>query len=421
MTPRPLKLLEAVRASYWFIPGVMAVAALILGATLVYTDAVIGSGWLDKIAVYQSNKPAGAREVLATIAGSSITVAGTVFSVTIVAISFAAGQYGPRLLTNFMADRGNQVTLGTFAATFLYCLEVLRTIRGGEDSAFVPDLAVSIALVLAVASILVLIYFIHHVPSSIHVNTVVAHVGCSLLAGIEDRFPRHLGGAGGEPARTPAEAPAPLDSAAIGYVQSVSEEMLMEVASRRDLLVRMRSQPGDFVRPGRPIADVWPAERVDDATRAELLKAFAVGDRRSPAQDLNFLADELVEIATRALSAGVNDPTTAITCLEWLAAAAAKIGGRDEPDRCRVDKGGKLRVIAEPATFATFVSRVFGGLRQYVAGDANAAGRALSLLAELSHATSRPDQRRVLEHEAAALRAAATAKVDPSVATWPAG
>lgn len=406
MSSKFFNLLESLRASYWFLPGVMAMAALLLGAGVVYVDVTIGSDWLDALAWYQSNKPAGAREVLSTIAGSSITVAGTVFSVTIVAISFAAGQYGPRLLTNFMSDRGNQVTLGTFVATFLYCLEVLRTIRGGDKGNFVPDLAVLVALALAVASIVVLIYFIHHVPHSIHVNTVIAGIGRKLLADIDNRFPERVGtGAPDDRATLPAGAPLCVAGHATGYIRSVNEQALMSTAERCDIVVRLCRGPGDFVRPGQPLFEIWPSASLDEGAGDALRDSFAVGNSRTPTQDMRFLADELVEIATRALSRGVNDPFTAITCLDWLCAAVAEIGRRASPTAYRLDDEGRLRVIAEPTRFETLVPRIFGTLRPYVARDENAAAHATRLLTELAAGCTCAQQRAVLTDQASRLAA----------------
>jgi uncharacterized membrane protein len=141
----------------------MALLAILLGALMIWVDVRLGSNWIKGVSWYQQIRADGAREVLSTIAGSMVTVAGVVFSITIVALSYASSQYGPRVLTNFMSDRGNTITLGTFIATFLYSLMVLRTIRGGDDE-FVPQYSVIVAMLLAVCSIGVLIYFIHHVP-----------------------------------------------------------------------------------------------------------------------------------------------------------------------------------------------------------------------------------------------------------------
>ncbi|RYE54499.1 MAG: DUF2254 domain-containing protein, partial [Hyphomicrobiales bacterium] len=197
MKARLLRLSEGLRESYWFLPTLMAMAAMILAGVMIALDTVEGSEWMDGLPWLYAARPDGARQVLAAIGGSMITVAGTVFSVTIAAVVYASGQYGPRLLSNFMSDRGNQVTLGTFIATFVYCLLVLRTIRSPEEvgagAGFVPNLALLVAVLLALSSIAVLIFFIHHVPSKLHINNVIEEIGDKLIAEIDSRFPRFIG------------------------------------------------------------------------------------------------------------------------------------------------------------------------------------------------------------------------------------
>lgn len=401
-----VKVAEAVRTSYWFIPSLMAFFAIILGAVMVWLDAGPGAGWLDGVGWYQSVKAEGAHQVLSTIAGSMITVAGVVFSITIVAISFASSQYGPRVLTSFMSDRGNKVTLGTFIATFLYCLVVLRTIRGGDEGEFVPQMAVVVGLLLALCSIGVLIYFIHHVPQTIHVNNVIALIGRQLIRDVDKRFPAFIGD---EPEGQPGAAdasraaaagfgygegskPCPVEGRATGYIQAIDDSALMEAAEGADLVLRLHYRPGDYLLAGRTLLDAWPAERVDSDVAEALRGAYSTGSRRTPYGDLGFLMNELVEIATRALSSGVNDPTTAKTCLDWLGAGASEIARRRLPDAHRVDEEGKLRVIAPPDGFAEYIQRAFGELRQYLAGDANAALHSLRTMGEVASACATRDQ-----------------------------
>ena len=426
MQPRVLKLLENIRSSYWFVPTVMAVAALVLGASIVYVDAEIGSGWLDGLSWYQSNKPDGAQEVLSTIAGSAITVAGVVFSITIVSVSFAASQYGPRVLTNFMGDRGNQVTLGTFIATFLYCLVVLRTIRGGDEGDFVPDLAIIVALILALCSIAVLIFFIHHVPRSIHVNSVVAGIGRQLIVSLDERFPELIGRSGQPNRSHEASVPASLKgevpesasdvtavaSLGTGYIEAIDDERLMEVASRSRLVLRLEYQPGDYIHAGRSFALVWPTEQVTDEAVEHLQATFAVSTRRTPLQDTRFLIDELVEVGTRALSPGVNDPFTAITCLDWLGAALSEAARRKLPSPYRLDGSGNLRVIAAPITFAGYVERALGQFRQYLATDKNACLHALLTIERVADACVSEEQIANLQAQADGLRAGAREALD---------
>ena len=431
MRIRPRVLVEDVRSSYWFVPSLMAVAALMLGASIIYVDAVIGSDWLDGLSWYQSNKPDGAQEVLSTIAGSAITVAGVVFSITIVSVSFAASQYGPRVLTNFMSDRGNQVTLGTFIATFLYCLVVLRTIRGGDEGDFVPDLAIIVALVLAICSIAVLIFFIHHVPRSIHVNSVVAGIGRQLISSLGDRFPEFIGsepegmGAGveaslplalrSEPEVGPAPDLAAIRSPRTGYIEAIDDEQLMGVAQESKLIVRLRYRPGDYIHDGRVFAEAWPPEQMTDQAREKIEGSFAVSSQRTPLQDTRFLIDELVEVGTRALSPGVNDPFTAITCLDWLGAALSEVARRKLPSAYRLDDEGAIRVIASPMTFRNFVDRGLGQFRQYLASDKNACLSAIETVERVAAACVNDDQITALAEEIEELRSAAREALDPSL------
>lgn len=432
MQLRLLKLVEDVRASYWFVPSLMAFAALVLGATVIYIDAVIGTKWLQALSWFQDNEPDGAREVLSTIAGSAITVAGVVFSITIVSVSFAASQYGPRVLTNFMSDRGNQVTLGTFIATFLYCLMVLRTIRGGDDNNFVPDLAILVALFLALCSIAVLIFFVHHVPRSIHVNTVIAGIGRQLIASMDERFPEYIGNSAGssDEALIEAKIPealqsgshpslnmqaTPARSPATGYIEAIDDERVMKTACHAGLVIRLHYQPGDYIHRGRMFAEVWPRAQLTDKAREELEGAFAVSSQRTPLQDLRFLIDELVEVGTRALSPGVNDPFTAITCIDWLGAALSDAAQRKLPSPYRLDKCGDLRVIAAPLTFADIVDRALGQFRQYLATDKNACLHTIRTIELVAAACASEEQVKVLIGQAEELRSASREALDPSL------
>jgi uncharacterized membrane protein len=390
-----VKLIDRLRESYWFIPAIMALAALVLAATMIWIDSRVGTGWMDGISWLYAARPSGARSLLSAIGGSMVTVAGTVFSITIAAVVYASGQYGPRLLSNFMEDRGNQVTLGTFIATFLYCMVVLRTIRspgesGGGAGAFVPQLAVLVAVALMLASVAVLIFFIHHVPTRIHINNVIERIGTRLFHGIAERFPRHVGQPldMAEPPALPAglrdgHVAGQVSGGATGYVQLVDEQALIDVARRYDMVVRIERRPGDFVHADDALAHLSREDAPDDALAA-VRRAFSVGPRRSPTQDVAFLVDELGEIAARALSPGVNDPFTAMTCLDWMGAAFADLAGRPTPSRFRADEDGVLRVVACPISFSDLVEEGCGRLAPYAASDRNAAMRYLEMLARVA-------------------------------------
>ncbi|EQB00979.1 DUF2254 domain-containing protein [Sphingobium indicum] len=402
MRARLLRLADMLRQSYWFLPSLMAAAAILLAGGMIWLDSYQGSLWMDRLPWLRASRPSGARQLLSAIGGSMITVAGTVFSVTIAAVVYASGQYGPRLLSNFMRDRGNQITLGTFIATFLYCLVVLRTVRSPEESGgvgFVPNLALLVAVLLALCSIAVLIFFIHHVPSKIHINNVIEDVGQRLLREVGHRFPRLLGDPSNPRHDDEAAIPDPLrrygdarptsklrfvESAGTGYIQFVRDEELLRLAACHDLVIRLHYQPGDFVHAGRPLLEAWPAERCGEEAYRALANTFLIGSQRTALQDLRFLIDELVEIAARALSRGVNDPFTAVTCLDWLSAAMSDLCGREIPSHLRQDEEGSLRVIAHPHGFNEFLDRGFGALAQYCANDMVAAQRFLSSLGEVA-------------------------------------
>lgn len=406
---------QAVRASYWFVPSIMVILAIILGATMVWLDSGPLAGLFNELTWYQQSKPDGAREVLSAIAGSAITVAGVAFSITIVAISFAANQYGPRILTNFMSDRGNQFTLGTFIATFVYCLVVLRTIYSG-DTDFVPQLAIVVALFLALATTSMLIFFIHHVPQSIHVNRVLASIGRQLIHSIDKRFPEKFGD---PPEQSDEEREhfaqvarsildhedrwCEIDCESNGYLQALDEDNILEVATDNQLILNLVRTPGQFLYRGQALFKAYPADRVTDDVRSELRESWSIGSSRTPTQDEMFLIDELVEIAARALSSGVNDPYTAIACTDWLAAAAAELARRREPSPYRLDNEGELRVIAPPDTFEVHIDRGFGRLRPYAARDVNAATHSFQMLTELCGECRTREQVRVIARECEAL------------------
>ena len=424
MRARVLALVEDIRTSYWFIPSLMSLAAVALSFGLTMLDGRVGAGWIEGVGWLYGNKPDGARTLLSTVAGSMIGVAGVTFSITIASVVYASGQYGPRLLTNFMGDRGNQITLGTFIATFLYCLLVLRTIRAADESPdgstpsgdligeFVPHIAVVTALALVLASVAVLIFFIHHVPESIHVSNVIAGIGRDLRDKIERLFPEHLGRGVGESESERAQEALPdafydeaeaVVASGTGYVQGVSGDAILAVAEEADLLVRLRHRPGDFVAEGDTLALVWPPGRADASVQERIRIGYAWGRHRTAMQDTGFLFNELVEIAARALSPGVNDPFTAISCMDWLAAALKALADRDFPSGARVDGSGELRVVMTERTFEDFVTSTYGQLRPYAAADPNACLHALKTIAEVAVRCERPERLRALRREADAL------------------
>ena len=361
----------SLRSTYWFIPTIMAVAAGVAAVLLVRADRYLSAEHADRLGWIYAGGPEGARAVLGVVAGSVMGTAGVTFSITIAALSLASTQLGPRLLYNFMRDRGNQFVLGTFIASFVYCLLILRTIRGAEEEGyFVPAMSVTAGVGLGLASLGVLIYFIHHVAVSIQAPNVVAAVGRDLARVVEVEFATENAI---PPGKTTPDLPDGFDEQAAevpttedGYVQALDEEALVKIAARADLLLVVEQRPGHFVAEESPLVRAWPPGSLDDRLVREIRSHFVVGASRTPEQDVEFAVDQLVEVAVRALSPAINDPFTAIGCLDWLGAALCRAGRGRTPDPVRKDAAGRVRVIHRcPISFAGLVDGAFNQIRQF--------------------------------------------------------
>ena len=399
-------------ASYWFLPALLTIGAILLSLVTYSIDLGLGEDWIGGIGWLHGSKPDGARALLSTIAGSMVSVAGTVFAITIAAVVYASGSYGPRLLTNFMTDRGNQLSLGVFIATFVYCLLILRTIRQPDeisafgtigDGGFVPDLSLIVAFGLALISVGVLVYFLHHVPDSIRINSVVASIGKHALKEIDERFPDPADG-NGLPERCIPDGPV-VRAKRTGYLEVLDFSTLGRACEAQGAKVHLRVRPGDFVHPDMALFVVEGS--IGEDAEHDLRRAFAIGDSRTPSQDLEYLIDEMVEIALRALSPGINDPFTAITCLHWLAAATAAIAMRDlnrDPDGGRYGERGVYMLHDD---FAHFVARGFGSVRASAATSAIGARKFIEALASCAEGRPPADRVAVLREEARQLLAQA--------------
>lgn len=413
MRSRLLGLWESLRTSFWFVPSLMALAAAGLSAGTVALDGgPVGAKLAESAGWLWSGGPDGARALLSTVASSMITVAGTVFSITIAALTLASSQFGPRLLRNFTRDVGNQVVLGTFVATFLYCLLVLRTVRSQAEGGFVPYLSVTCGMLLAVASIGVLIFFIHHVTASIQAESLAAAVGAELRGDIARLCPPAPPGPGdaepGPPAMPPQREGCAVRAAGSGYVQGVDRDGLVAAAEEGDLLVQVLRRPGDFVSRGDALLRAWaPEGSLPEDRAARLRGAFSLGPNRTPTQDVRYGVRQLTEIATRALSPGINDPFTAMGCTDWLADALAEMAASGEPSGVWRGAGGRPRLLEEPVGFAELAGLSVEPLRTYGADSAMVVVHLLHALARLAERVDRPSHRAALLREAELTAAAA--------------
>jgi uncharacterized membrane protein len=394
---------EYLRGTYWAVPSAMAVAAVALSFGVIQLDRALAAKLIDQLSWVYTGGPEGARAVLSTIASSMITVAGVTFSITIVALTLASQQFGPRLLRNFLRDLGNQVVLGTFVSTFLYCLLVLRTVRGSDDAEFVPHLAVTAGVVMAMLSLGVLIFFIHHVATSIQATQIIANVAGDLEAAIDRMFPEDIGKDSGS-AEGPRVSADGLNEPGVravlatttGYVQAIDADALMSLAREHDAVVTVHARPGSFLRTGGMLLTVAMSPGRPDPEDKPFHSVFIVGSSRTGSQDVTFFIDQLVELAVRALSPGINDPATARLCIDRLEQSLCHLAGRAMPSAARYDDDGRLRVLAYPTAFPDVVETAFHEIARYGRSSVSVTCRLLEAVGNVGSCVRRDDHRRAL-------------------------
>lgn len=361
------KYLQDIRASYWFLPTALALLAVLVAQSTLALDRnnpPLPDSW-------QTTQVEGARATLALISQSMIGVAGVMFSITIVAVSFASGNFGPRLIGNFMRDRGNQWCLGILIATFVYTLLILRAVQSafgpnGEGAAFVPHVSMLVALGLTAVAVMSMIYFVHHIPETINVSNISAALGNRLHTSLRsarstdddtDRSDDH--------AIPDRAADVQVRLHASGYIQTWNKSRLEELATEHDMVVQVAHVAGDFISSNTPVLQIWCAADVPDKLLDAFRDCFALGSVPTEPQNPLFIVDQLVEMVARAMSPGVNDPFTAMNCINWLyiglgtAAASA-----DHTKHCAPG-----RVKHPIVDFETLLAASFGNIEPYVRDD----------------------------------------------------
>jgi uncharacterized membrane protein len=410
--------------SLWFVPAMLTLTGATAAILLVrFNDSILGD--LDPTTRWWAfgGSPEGASGVLSAIASSIITVTGVVFSVTIVALQLASSQFTPRVLRQFTSDRANQIVLGVFIGTFTYTLLVQRTIRSGNGEEFVPNLAVTGAVVLALLSIGFLIFFIDHAARSIQASVIIESVTTDTLHVIRRTFPERVHDDGiEEPLPTVEEHTAEREDAPLciacrraGYLQSIDTGALKKLAVRNDLLVRLDVEIGRYILPGDTVISVWPAAGLDDDVKAEMRDALVLGMERTPYQDLKLGIIELMDIAVKAMSPSVNDPTTALNAIDRLGEILHELAWRRRGDMIECDDGGAPRVLVPQARLEDAVGNAFDQIRHFAAGNpgvAIAMTRLLGRLAAMSPARARPVFVEHLEETVSSARALIVDAVD---------
>ncbi|MGC1478927.1 MAG: DUF2254 domain-containing protein [Chthoniobacterales bacterium] len=394
------KIWESLRANYWFVPSLMVLIAIVCALSLVAFDrSIVAGGDVDLPSWIYAGGAEGARNVLSAVAAAMMSVTSVVFSITIVALTLASGQFGPRLLRNFMTDRGSQITLGVFVATFVYALLILRTIRGGEE-AFVPQVAATFALALAVLSTGVLIYFVHHIAEMIQADQIVSAVDAELRVTIDRLFPEELPEDGRQISDLPEDFDEKAEPVVVDhgdYIQGIDLGDITDLAAKHDIIVRFTHRPGNFVADGDRFALVYP--KLDDAVRSRIRLLTIFGNSRTPTQDVEYGILQLVEVAVRSLSPGINDPFTAIACIDRLGSAIRRLSCRPEAPMQRHDDAGNLRVVLNGTTFDGHVNSAFNQIRQNARGSTAILIRLIQVLISIAEVADSPDRRDVIRRQ----------------------
>ncbi|REG82246.1 DUF2254 domain-containing protein [Marinomonas pollencensis] len=362
-----LKHYDAVKTSFWFIPCLILLGTLLACALLLALDRYSGfhhTHWLNFL--YYSD--AGIiRSLLTTIASSVMTVVSITFSITIVALTNASSQFGPRLIRNFMEDISTQVVLGVFISLFVYCLILTRMTDSFAEPSFLPGLSIAGAAMMTLFGIFLLIYFIHHVAQNLQSDHIIDNVYSELQNSIKKIFDQQK-----ERESTTTDdhmpvkrtLPLRLKSPQCGYVQAINYDQLSVLMSQLDGYIEVLVAPGDFVVK-RKITMLSSITDLSTDDEKSLHDCFTFGSKRTPIQDPEFAVDQLVEIALRALSPGINDPYSSIACVDKLTAMICDLTQETFPQGVTFDNGGAKRIDYKATTFEGLANTAYDQIRQY--------------------------------------------------------
>jgi uncharacterized membrane protein len=408
---RARRLVAYLGSTLWFVPGVMVVGALLLAYGLIELDRRLA--WFetsDKLPWIFHGGANSARDLLSAIASSSITVMGVVFSITIVALTLASTQFTPRVLRNFMRDRGNQVVIGILTGTYAYAMLVMRSVRSVDEGTFVPTIAVTAGLLLALVTTAAIIYFINHMAESIQAASIIHRAAEATKPLLVPRYPEEFGTALPHASAPSATGAAVVAAPRSGYVRYVDGDELLAIAGRHDLVLCMDMEPGDFVLEGAPLALVHPELPVESTADA-IRSAVVLGQERSLQQDAEFGMRQIMDIAVKALSPGINDPTTAVTCVDQLAALLARAAAYPDPTPCRGDGKGRLRLVLRGQTFESMCGHALDQIRQHAGRDVAVTLRLIRLFELVGGVTPDEGRRDILWWEACMVAASAERNV----------
>ncbi len=398
---------DELTASFWFIPILIIMVSIGAAIGLLYLDHIIDfkpSGGFEFIITGSVDS---ARSVLSIISGAMIGVAGTVFSITLVALTLASSQFGSRLLQNFMHERLNQVVLGTYISTYVYCLIILNSVKSTDVVSFIPSFSVLFSIIAAIANIILLIVFIHHIAVSIQADKVIADIFKALSKNLKILFPEELGDDpenGQIPNVSSLKASYAyknsITSPKSGYILYMDNSLILDHAKNNDLFIVLYQRPGGYLVQGMEIGEVYSHKEHAEKDDNKLQDMFIIGKSRTTQQDSEFSIHQMVEIAGRALSPGINDPYTAIACIDNLTSTMCYLTKVKFPSKYRYDEDQNLRVVASTLTFEGMLNVAFNQIRQFAGGSPSVVIRLMESLITIDKFAKNKEQKSAIKKHA---------------------
>ena len=387
------------RGGFLIRPLTIALALGCTGAFLSWLEEEfpVTSAWVPAVLFPSHADPQVSQVILAGIAASIMTVVSIVFAILLMTLTLASMQFSPRIIVSFSRDRVTQWTLGIFLGTFLYCMAALPAARS-LPTPFAPVGTVLGAMVLALICVGLLLFFIHHISQAISVNHIVNRIAEETEAMIDEimpwpHLPDHLKDA--EPLR-----PNPSEVAVLshdsGYIRFVDTQRLVAIAKHYHVTIRVLRRVGHFVPEGIPLLMVSKGSRLSPDGSAELLAAFDFGPTRTLQQDVEFGVLQIVDVALKAISPAVNDPTTAINCIDQLSRILIRFASREPPEDLLYDPPGIVRASIAWIRFERLLEAAFEQIRMYSKTDVAVSLRLLRAFGDIAASTPDPEFRRIL-------------------------
>jgi uncharacterized membrane protein len=409
---------DRLEVSFWFAPAIMSAGAVLLAWAMFSLDSRIPNVALANSRFVLSGTVGEMRSALLNMAGTVLATAGVVFTLLTLPLSTVAAQYGSRLLRVFLGDRTTQFVLGMFVGTFVYCVAGALSIPSASAEQEGPQLTATVGVYLMLATFATLILLVQHISTMLQAPNIAAAAGAELREVVRAEMPGHLTTGAGvkvgvetrpgshSAAEPLAETEAyPVRGRRTGYIQYIDPEILLTLAREKDLVIRLLRKPGHYVGSDAVVALIWPVDRVDEQAAKMIRRAFLIGNGRTPTQDVEYAVNQLTEMAVRAMSPAINDPFTAMTCLDHLGEGLANFIRQGEKHSHYYDLDGRLRLVLEPVTFAGLLDAAFEMLRHASCDNASVLLRMLDVIELIGREAKSPEAHRLLLEHACLIEA----------------